>query len=329
MNIPSVINIGIASFPTYYLLILLLMIVALFFIWFEGIRDGFDYEKMFDLFFLTLLVSVLSYFVSRYYAFYNFYLDQHTPEVVVMSTFFGFMILAVLFTKRWKWSIYRVFDIFSIYFFTATSVLFAFDILASQKYLNSVYLLLFVVSFVFAFINRNKLFSGVLFTLLLLVASIFGQFFYRESLHLIFYFALITISMVNLFFRTRKSKHMFKKSLNMNFIKKIRDSLKSKEKRLEHEQQRLIEDDPYLKEGREVGNAEAMDEAILEDHAKEEIEIKKKNIGEMQQQVEKALDKIEKGDYGICEVCGNAIEEDRLEVYPEATVCMSCASKAQ
>lgn len=34
-----------------------------------------------------------------------------------------------------------------------------------------------------------------------------------------------------------------------------------------------------------------------------------------------ALDKIENGTYGTCEVCGGEIEEDRLDVNPEAKTC--------
>ena len=43
--------------------------------------------------------------------------------------------------------------------------------------------------------------------------------------------------------------------------------------------------------------------------------------------VNKALSKIEKGDYGICESCGNNIEEDRLEANPSAKTCKACMDK--
>lgn len=35
-----------------------------------------------------------------------------------------------------------------------------------------------------------------------------------------------------------------------------------------------------------------------------------------------ALDRIEKGTYGVCEVCGGAIEEARLAADPTATTCV-------
>ena len=39
------------------------------------------------------------------------------------------------------------------------------------------------------------------------------------------------------------------------------------------------------------------------------------------QEVNKALQKIEEGTYGVCEVSGTAIEEDRLEANPAARTC--------
>jgi len=42
------------------------------------------------------------------------------------------------------------------------------------------------------------------------------------------------------------------------------------------------------------------------------------------QDVQTALDKIQKGAYGICESCGKKISEDRLKVSPEAKTCKQC-----
>lgn len=38
--------------------------------------------------------------------------------------------------------------------------------------------------------------------------------------------------------------------------------------------------------------------------------------------VNAALEKIQKGNYGICEKCSNKIEEERLKAYPEARLCI-------
>lgn len=39
--------------------------------------------------------------------------------------------------------------------------------------------------------------------------------------------------------------------------------------------------------------------------------------------VRKALENIEVGTYGVCEVCNQAIEEERLEANPAARTCMA------
>jgi DnaK suppressor protein len=40
--------------------------------------------------------------------------------------------------------------------------------------------------------------------------------------------------------------------------------------------------------------------------------------------VNNALARMDDGAYGICEQCGTAIERDRLEALPYATLCMEC-----
>jgi len=42
------------------------------------------------------------------------------------------------------------------------------------------------------------------------------------------------------------------------------------------------------------------------------------------QAIEEALQRLENGTYGICERCGQPIDPARLEVIPEATLCIKC-----
>ncbi len=42
---------------------------------------------------------------------------------------------------------------------------------------------------------------------------------------------------------------------------------------------------------------------------------------------EDALRAMEQGTYGICERCGKAISPERLEVKPEATLCVKCQAE--
>ena len=48
------------------------------------------------------------------------------------------------------------------------------------------------------------------------------------------------------------------------------------------------------------------------------------NLRERMGQVERALDRLDDGQYGWCEKCGNAIPVERLAAFPSATLCVSC-----
>ncbi|MFF3753771.1 TraR/DksA family transcriptional regulator [Streptomyces sp. NPDC002018] len=42
--------------------------------------------------------------------------------------------------------------------------------------------------------------------------------------------------------------------------------------------------------------------------------------------LDRALERLERGDYGRCEVCGEPIPAERLEARPAARTCVRCAS---
>ncbi|WSZ86822.1 TraR/DksA C4-type zinc finger protein [Streptomyces sp. NBC_00859] len=44
--------------------------------------------------------------------------------------------------------------------------------------------------------------------------------------------------------------------------------------------------------------------------------------------VDRALERIERGEYGRCERCGEPIPAERLEVRPAASTCVACAAEA-
>lgn len=45
------------------------------------------------------------------------------------------------------------------------------------------------------------------------------------------------------------------------------------------------------------------------------------------QQIDRALEMMDEGSYGVCEVCGQDIQQARLEVRPLSVRCVDCASK--
>jgi len=46
-------------------------------------------------------------------------------------------------------------------------------------------------------------------------------------------------------------------------------------------------------------------------------------------EVEHALQKYEAGTYGLCDSCGQPIEQARLEAIPQASLCMKCKAQQE
>ena len=69
-----------------------------------------------------------------------------------------------------------------------------------------------------------------------------------------------------------------------------------------------------------------------EEEADEASELEKRlaleeRLRESLKEVEHALEKYEAGTYGLCDSCGQRIEEGRLEAIPQASLCLSCKAK--
>jgi RNA polymerase-binding transcription factor DksA len=46
-------------------------------------------------------------------------------------------------------------------------------------------------------------------------------------------------------------------------------------------------------------------------------------------EIDAAMQRLSSGSYGLCESCGQAIGQARLEALPAARLCITCASKGQ
>jgi DnaK suppressor protein len=52
-----------------------------------------------------------------------------------------------------------------------------------------------------------------------------------------------------------------------------------------------------------------------------------KRLEESLSEIEHALQKYEAGTYGLCDSCGQPIEQGRLEAIPQASLCLRCKSQ--
>lgn len=106
-----------------------------------------------------------------------------------------------------------------------------------------------------------------------------------------------------------------------NFLQARLSVLKKRKKVIENE-------DPFKDPARVTDNAATDTEADEQfGHARTSALKKEVNRGIIQ--VRKALTRVKIGKYGICEVCGQMIDTDRLTIYPEATLCAKDAAKKE
>jgi len=97
---------------------------------------------------------------------------------------------------------------------------------------------------------------------------------------------------------------------------------------VESERSRLEQELAHLK-----GEAPTADQAPFHehptDHAGEMEEHERQlaireNLEQMDRQCQDALDRLARGDYGVCRSCGREIDIERLKALPYATKCIPC-----
>ncbi len=107
-------------------------------------------------------------------------------------------------------------------------------------------------------------------------------------------------------------------------FKQQRAQLESEHKRLTEELAQLqtsASSSDERREGSPFGKREeeATETLELEKRLALENRIRQEVAG-----IEHALDKFEKGTYGLCDNCGQPIAPERLEALPQASLCMNC-----
>jgi RNA polymerase-binding transcription factor DksA len=331
MLLPEIINIAGYQIRTLLIITIVGLICWGFVMWYESRKDGFRTERFFDLIFLSLGFGALIFFLLRYvYDWASIYRPNHLilkidKELLLVVLSFVFSLLPVLiFSKKWKWSVFRILDIYAqsyglLLLFISLG---AFLISGQKEYVILVSLLVSLYVSVLKF-RGYRFSSGFIFSMFLFFLAIVGFIFFRRSGYFLLYPILLIIGMVNLYLRGKK--YMAKGYFPNQFVQNVKRKLLKKDAQLAETQQELVYEDPYLQPGRTVGNAEIMDEA-QEDIGKHTMDAQRGIVEGIRHQVSKALAAIKIGRYGTCEICGNKIDPARLKVYPEATTCIECAT---
>jgi len=118
-----------------------------------------------------------------------------------------------------------------------------------------------------------------------------------------------------------------KSPFSPEFIEKIKTQLSAEKEKLEKELNEFTKKNPHVTGDfdtqfpdygdKDDENAAEVAEYINNKPLEESME---KNLRD----ITKTLERIEKGDYGLCKYCGKPIEEKRLLARPVSSACVEC-----
>jgi len=119
-------------------------------------------------------------------------------------------------------------------------------------------------------------------------------------------------------------------SSSKEFLKKIKEQLLAKKEDLENELKAFAEQDPKNKADFSANFPEMGDKA--DENAAEVTEYGnlltlESTLENALQDVNSALERMEKGAYGICKYCQKPISEKRLLARPVSSSCIDCKKK--
>jgi DnaK suppressor protein len=103
-------------------------------------------------------------------------------------------------------------------------------------------------------------------------------------------------------------------------IEEIKNNLLKEKEELEIILKSINEEIEYIRSN-EVYEYSEVAEAYEE---KQDLHIKKEKIEERIKKILNTLEKIEKGNFGMCVKCGNPIEEVRIKFDPTLEYCRNC-----
>lgn len=113
----------------------------------------------------------------------------------------------------------------------------------------------------------------------------------------------------------------------MNLILPIKDFLEGEMIKMKITKKKIKQADPFSDDNRTLNNS--VEEDLDEQLGHFDAQIKSKFIDRQIVQIRKALARIKVGKYGICEVCGEMIDTERLAIKPETTVCVKCMKESE
>lgn len=94
--------------------------------------------------------------------------------------------------------------------------------------------------------------------------------------------------------------------------------------RLERERQATIEKLEHLRIDLRNSAERSADETDTDAYEREKTLALVHSLERKLESLDRAIESAQKGTYGICESCGDRIDPARLEILPQATLCLKC-----
>ncbi len=116
------------------------------------------------------------------------------------------------------------------------------------------------------------------------------------------------------------------KQLSKKLLKQLSEDLLLDVGKIKKQIEELKKSDPFADPDHASDNA-AVDTDVREQVGHDTIEAEVKDLQRRLDDINRALQKMQKGKYGICERCGKEIPLPRLKILPEARYDVTCEQK--
>jgi len=94
--------------------------------------------------------------------------------------------------------------------------------------------------------------------------------------------------------------------------------------RLERTRQEVLHEMENLRADLHNMAEPSADEADVDAYEREKTWALLQRLQQKQESLDRAIKSVQNGTYGICEGCGQRIDPARLDILPEATLCLNC-----
>ncbi len=349
------INIGPLTIYSQGLALGVAVVTSSYVFWREGVKKKFEEETLLDFVLVTLIGGVIGgrlfYFLFEQNLtlpnFLQLFKVWQGGGTLWYGALIGGALASSIFAQRNFWDLKKIWD-------TAVPALLIGQAIGSLSLYPVEAISFLILCILFNYTRKVELAAGFRLFAYLVLTSVLRflfeffrveeTFFLGVNLNQIFAVVFLILGVVGLREIYTGSKRNLKddlKGFGMGIkrftpkiklpkipLGKLKKQLSFEEKRLEKQQQKLAEENPLFEPGRTDSNPEMVAEA-QEEISHRRFEAVTEAVKGRLNQTKRALMRMKKGKYGVCEECGQAIDPARLKVDPSATLCLDCQEKKE